>query len=61
VDSRGSAAGGLEDSIEEGHRQLRHIGYVAEDLYRTFYSDAAANIELWLESAAGPPVSPVGT
>ena len=25
-----------------------HIGYVAEDLYRTFYRDAAANIEAWL-------------
>jgi phosphoglycerate dehydrogenase-like enzyme len=28
-----------------------HIGYVAEDLYRTFYRDAAANIEAWLETA----------
>jgi phosphoglycerate dehydrogenase-like enzyme len=28
-----------------------HIGYVAEDLYRTFYRDAVANIEAWLETA----------
>jgi len=27
-----------------------HIGYVAEDLYRTFYRDAAANIEAWLKT-----------
>jgi phosphoglycerate dehydrogenase-like enzyme len=27
-----------------------HIGYVTEDLYRTFYSDAAANITKWLEA-----------
>jgi D-isomer specific 2-hydroxyacid dehydrogenase, NAD binding domain len=26
-----------------------HIGYVTEDLYRTFYGDAAANIARWLE------------
>jgi phosphoglycerate dehydrogenase-like enzyme len=26
-----------------------HIGYVTEDLYRIFYSDAAANITKWLE------------
>ena len=26
-----------------------HIGYVSEDLYRTFYGDAAANIAKWLE------------
>jgi phosphoglycerate dehydrogenase-like enzyme len=26
-----------------------HIGYVAEDLYRTFYSDAAASIAAWLD------------
>jgi phosphoglycerate dehydrogenase-like enzyme len=25
-----------------------HIGYVAEDLYRTFYGDAAASIAAWL-------------
>ena len=29
-----------------------HIGYVTEDLYRTFYGDAAANIAKWLESNA---------
>jgi phosphoglycerate dehydrogenase-like enzyme len=26
-----------------------HIGYVAEDLYRTFYGDAAASVEAWLD------------
>jgi phosphoglycerate dehydrogenase-like enzyme len=26
-----------------------HIGYVAEDLYRTFYGDAAASISVWLD------------
>jgi phosphoglycerate dehydrogenase-like enzyme len=26
-----------------------HIGFVAEDLYRTFYSDAAARIAAWLD------------
>jgi phosphoglycerate dehydrogenase-like enzyme len=26
-----------------------HIGYVAEDLYRTFYGDVAANIGAWLD------------
>src|SRR6201993_4002559 len=29
-----------------------HIGYVTEDLYRTFYGDAAANIAKWLEASA---------
>lgn len=29
-----------------------HIGYVAEDLYRTFYGDAAASIEKWLDTHA---------
>jgi len=29
-----------------------HIGYVTEDLYRTFYGDAAANITKWLEANA---------
>ena len=32
-----------------------HIGYVTEDLYRTFYADAAASIASWLE--ANPAVS----
>ena len=27
-----------------------HIGYVTEDLYRTFYGDAAASIGRWMES-----------
>jgi phosphoglycerate dehydrogenase-like enzyme len=29
-----------------------HLGYVTEDLYRTFYADAAANIATWLEANA---------
>jgi phosphoglycerate dehydrogenase-like enzyme len=29
-----------------------HIGYVAEDLYRTFYGDAAASIATWLDEIA---------
>src|ERR1700730_614232 len=29
-----------------------HIGYVTEDLYRTFYGDAAANIATWLKANA---------
>jgi phosphoglycerate dehydrogenase-like enzyme len=29
-----------------------HIGYVTEDLYRTFYGDAATNIAKWLEANA---------
>jgi phosphoglycerate dehydrogenase-like enzyme len=29
-----------------------HIGFVAEDLYRTFYGDAAAAIGAWLEKQA---------
>jgi phosphoglycerate dehydrogenase-like enzyme len=33
-----------------------HVGYVAEDLYRTFYGDAAASIGAWLaESRKGWP------
>ena len=32
-----------------------HIGYVTEDLYRTFYGDAAANIAKWLEANATSP------
>jgi phosphoglycerate dehydrogenase-like enzyme len=35
-----------------------HIGFVAEDLYRTFYGDAAASIAAWLESAVGREGSP---
>jgi phosphoglycerate dehydrogenase-like enzyme len=31
-----------------------HIGYVAEDLYRTFYRDAAASIATWLDEVAQP-------
>ena len=27
-----------------------HIGYVTEDLYRTFYTDAAVNIATWLKA-----------
>ncbi len=29
-----------------------HIGYVAENLYRTFYGDAAASIAAWLDEIA---------
>ncbi|MEH2563245.1 hypothetical protein [Bradyrhizobium sp. AZCC 2289] len=29
-----------------------HIGYVTEDLYRTFYGDAAVKIASWLEKQA---------
>jgi phosphoglycerate dehydrogenase-like enzyme len=29
-----------------------HIGYVTEDLYRTFYGDAAASITAWLDENA---------
>ena len=29
-----------------------HIGYVTDDLYRTFYGDAAATIAAWLEANA---------
>src|ERR1700730_18191107 len=29
-----------------------HIGYVAEDLYRTFYGDAAVSIAGWLNEIA---------
>jgi phosphoglycerate dehydrogenase-like enzyme len=32
-----------------------HIGFVAEDLYRTFYGDAAAAIEAWIEKQAPIP------
>lgn len=30
-----------------------HIGYVAEDLYRTFYQDVVANVEAWIETGEG--------
>jgi phosphoglycerate dehydrogenase-like enzyme len=29
-----------------------HIGYVTEDLYRTFYGDAAVNTAKWIEANA---------
>jgi phosphoglycerate dehydrogenase-like enzyme len=29
-----------------------HIGYVTEELYRTFYGDAAASIAAWLNANA---------
>jgi phosphoglycerate dehydrogenase-like enzyme len=32
-----------------------HIGFVAEDLYRTFYGDAAAAIAAWIETQAPSP------
>jgi phosphoglycerate dehydrogenase-like enzyme len=28
-----------------------HIGYVAENLYRTFFADTAASIKVWLDAA----------
>jgi phosphoglycerate dehydrogenase-like enzyme len=30
-----------------------HIGYVSEDLYRTFYGDTLANITAWLNAQHG--------
>jgi hypothetical protein len=32
-----------------------HIGFVAEDLYRTFYGDAAAAIGAWIDKQAPSP------
>jgi D-isomer specific 2-hydroxyacid dehydrogenase, NAD binding domain len=32
-----------------------HIGFVAEDLYRTFYGDAAAAIGAWIEKQSRSP------
>jgi phosphoglycerate dehydrogenase-like enzyme len=32
-----------------------HIGFVAEDLYRTFYGDAAVAIGAWIEKQAPSP------
>ena len=32
-----------------------HIGYVADNVYRTFYGDAAASIADWLDRAAAQP------
>ena len=32
-----------------------HIGFVTEDLYRTFYGDAAAAIAAWLDAFTSPP------
>ena len=29
-----------------------HIGYVTEELYRTFYGDAAASIAAWVDTNA---------
>jgi len=37
----------LENVLATGH-----VGFVAEDLYRTFYGDAAAAIALWLDEQA---------
>src|SRR5262249_62242982 len=33
-----------------------HIGYVSQELYRTFYGDTVRNIERWLDQR-GPPGS----
>jgi len=30
-----------------------HVGYVTEDLYRTFYGDVAANVSSWLDRTHG--------
>jgi phosphoglycerate dehydrogenase-like enzyme len=38
-----------------------HIGFVAEDLYRTFYGDAAAAIAAWIETQAPSPRMSEGT
>ncbi|WMT76383.1 D-2-hydroxyacid dehydrogenase family protein [Bradyrhizobium sp. Ash2021] len=35
-----------------------HIGYVSEDLYRTFYGDAAASIVKWLEANRAQQTAP---
>jgi hypothetical protein len=35
----------------QGARATPHIGYVTEELYRTFYRDAAASIA-WLDTSA---------
>jgi phosphoglycerate dehydrogenase-like enzyme len=35
-----------------------HIGYVGEDLYRTFFQDAAAAIGAWLDENDGKKASP---
>jgi phosphoglycerate dehydrogenase-like enzyme len=35
-----------------------HIGYVAEDLYRTFYGDIVTSITSWLNTAADPARHP---
>jgi phosphoglycerate dehydrogenase-like enzyme len=32
-----------------------HIGYVGEDLYRTFYTDTAASISKWLDESHPTP------
>jgi hypothetical protein len=33
-------------------RATPHIGYVAENLYRTFYGDASISIGAWLDEIA---------
>jgi phosphoglycerate dehydrogenase-like enzyme len=37
----------LENVLATGH-----LGFVAEDLYRIFYGDAAASIAVWLDGQA---------
>jgi phosphoglycerate dehydrogenase-like enzyme len=32
-----------------------HIGYVSQELYRTFYEDSVSNIRKWLESGTHDP------
>lgn len=70
--SRGIAGAALDvydtDPLPAGHpfRTLDnvlatpHIGYVGEDLYRTFYTDAAATIGKWLDESHSDPASPGG-
>jgi hypothetical protein len=54
----GVAVSDLLELAVAAHGGLAHIGFVAEDLYRTFYGDAAAGIAAWMESAAGREGSP---
>jgi hypothetical protein len=37
-----------------------HIGYVADDLYRTFYGDTVKAVDAWLAQRASPAQSTSG-